>query len=178
MKVIGVHLDRCTGCRTCELYCATERGSEEKSLLKAAQASPKPQARLRVEGGGGVSFPLQCRHCLDAPCLDACLAGALIREEKTNLVVIREDRCIACWTCTAFCPYGVIFPWPERKIALKCDRCAYMEEPICVDVCPTRALELVDPEAIDDLLRTERKGILRDLAAHRRKGVWMLELGR
>ena len=177
MKVIGVHIDRCTGCKTCELYCASERGSEGKSLLKAVQETPVPQPRLRVEGGTEIAFPLQCRHCLDAPCLDACLAGALVRDEKTNLVVIREDRCIACWTCTAFCPYGVIFSWPERKIALKCDRCGYMEGPVCVDVCPTRALELVDLNAIGDLLQEKRKGVTRDAAAKRKKGVWVLELG-
>src|SRR5512137_2402588 len=169
MQVIGVHLDRCTGCKTCELYCATERGSEGKTLLKAVQEWPQPQPRLRVEGGTGNPFPLQCRQCLDAPCLDACLAGALVRDEKTNLVVIREDRCIACWTCTAFCPYGVIFPWPERKLALKCDRCGYMEEPVCVDVCPTHALELVDLNTFEDLQREKRKAIFRKAAAKRRK---------
>jgi anaerobic carbon-monoxide dehydrogenase iron sulfur subunit len=178
MKVIGVHMESCTGCKTCELYCGAERGSEGKTLLKAVQESPKPQARLRVEGNAAIRIPLQCRHCLDAPCLDACLAGALVRDEKTSLVVIREDRCIACWTCTAFCPYGVIFPWPERKIALKCDRCGYMEEPVCVDVCPTRALELVDLKDIEELLREKRKGIIKDVATKRRKGLWVLELGR
>ena len=52
MKVIGVHMDRCTGCKTCELYCAAERGSEGKTLLKAVQETPAPQPRVRVEGGG------------------------------------------------------------------------------------------------------------------------------
>ena len=62
------------------------------------------------------------------------------------MVIIREDLCIGCWTCTAFCPYGVIYPSPERKIAIKCDRCLYMEKPVCVDVCPTKALEVVELE--------------------------------
>ena len=118
MKVIGVHLDRCTGCRTCELYCATERGSTGKTLLKAVQESPLPQARLRVEGGNEAPIAMQCRHCLKAPCMEACLNAALVRDPKTDLVVVKEDRCIACWTCTIFCPFGVIFPWPERKMAL------------------------------------------------------------
>ncbi len=156
MKVIGVHMDRCTGCKTCELYCAAERGSEGKTLLKAVQETPAPQPRVRVEGSGGRAFPLQCRHCLQAPCLDACLTGALHREEKSGMVIIREDLCIGCWTCTAFCPYGVITPSPEQKIALKCDRCLYMEKPVCVDVCPTRALELVELEEIEKLLQEKR----------------------
>ncbi|MFB0508788.1 MAG: 4Fe-4S dicluster domain-containing protein [Thermodesulfobacteriota bacterium] len=176
MKVIGVHLDRCTGCKTCELYCAAERGSEGKTLLKSAQESPTPQARILVEGESGTPFPLQCRHCLQAPCLDACLAGALVRDEKTNLVVIRDDRCIGCWTCTAFCPFGVIYPWPQRKIALKCDRCAYMEDPVCVDVCPTKALELVDLEEIENLLRERRKAVTRRVMARDRRGLYVLTL--
>jgi Fe-S-cluster-containing hydrogenase component 2 len=50
----------------------------------------------------------------------------------------------------------VIYPSPERKIALKCDRCLYMEKPVCVDVCPTGALEVVDLEEIEKLLREKR----------------------
>ena len=157
MKVIGVHLDRCTGCKTCELYCATERGSNAKTLLKAVQETPLPQTRVRVEGSNDVPIALQCRQCRKAPCLDACLAGALIRDPESNMVVIREGRCIGCWTCTVFCPYGVIYPWPEQKIALKCDRCTYMEFPVCVDVCPTKALELVDLDQYEDILKERRK---------------------
>lgn len=163
MKVIGVHLDRCTGCKTCELYCAAERGSNSKTLLRAAGETPRPKARVRVEGTSAAPVALQCRQCLKAPCLDACLAGALIRDPQSDMVVIREDRCIGCWTCTAFCPYGVIYPWPEQKIALKCDRCTYMESPVCVDVCPTRALELVDLDRYDEFLKSRRAAALKTI---------------
>ena len=156
MKIIGIHMDRCTGCKTCELYCAAERCSESKTLLGSVQEAPLPQSRVRVEGGGNHAFPLQCRHCLQAPCLDSCLTGALRRDETSGMVLIREDLCIGCWTCTAFCPYGVIYPSPERRIALKCDRCLYMEKPVCVDVCPTGAIEMVDLEEIERLLHEKR----------------------
>jgi len=176
MKVIGVHLDRCTGCRTCELYCAVERGSNSKTFLQAVQESPLPQPRVRVEGSNEIPIPLQCRHCLEAPCLNACLTGTLVRDPQTNLVVIREERCIACWTCTIFCPYGVIFPWPERKIALKCDRCAYMENPVCVEVCPAHALELVDLDEFEKVLRERREAIGKALIEKREKGLLLLDL--
>lgn len=177
MKVIGVHLDRCTGCKTCELYCATERGSNGKTLLQAVRETPLPKARVRVEGTNAVPVAIQCRQCLKAPCLDACLAGALVRDETSNMVVIREDRCIGCWTCTAFCPYGAIYPWPEQKIALKCDRCTYMEFPVCVDVCPTRALELVDLDRYDEWLQARRKHTSQALQAQAAaKGLLLLDL--
>ncbi|MBE0557273.1 MAG: 4Fe-4S dicluster domain-containing protein [Proteobacteria bacterium] len=178
MKVIGVHTDRCTGCKTCELYCGAERGSEGKTLLKAVQETPAPQPRIRVEGSRDRAFPLQCRHCLQAPCLDACLTGALVRDAASGMVLIREDRCIGCWTCTAFCPYGVIVPSPERKIAIKCDRCLYMEKPSCVEVCPTKALELVDIEAIDGMLREKRRNAAEGISTADGEGVTVLDLGR
>lgn len=164
MKVIGVHLDRCTGCKTCELYCATERGSNSKFLLGAVQESPLPQARVRVEGSNQMPVALQCRHCLQAPCLDACLTGALVRDPETRMVVIRENRCIGCWTCTLFCPYGVIYAWPQRGIALKCDRCVYMDNPVCVEVCPTHALELVELDEFETLLHQRRRQAVQEAA--------------
>ena len=156
MKNIAVHLDRCTGCKTCELYCAAERGSNSKTLLQAVQENPLPQARVRVEGTNEVPVALQCRQCIQAPCLDSCLTGALGRDAESGVIVIQENNCIGCWTCTLFCPYGVIYPWPERKIALKCDRCLYMEVPVCIDVCPTKALELIDVDQYEDFLRQNR----------------------
>lgn len=176
MRVIGIHLDRCTGCKTCELYCGTERGSEGKTLLRAVQETPAPQPRIRVEGSRAVSIPLQCRQCLEAPCLDSCLTGALTRDEASGMVIIGEDRCIGCWTCIAFCPYGAIIPSPERKIAIKCDRCLYMDMPICVDVCPTEALELVDMEAIDGLLVEKRRKVAEAVAMANGEGVIVLDL--
>ncbi len=175
MKVIAVHLERCLGCKTCELYCAIERGSNGKTLWKAVQETPLPRSRVRVEGTNGLSFPWQCRHCLKAPCVEACLTGALARDPKTDLVIVHEDRCIACWTCTMFCPYGVIYPWPERNFALKCDRCAFMEHPICIEVCPCRALELVDWEDMEEILRQKRKE-LREQISPNQKGLILLDL--
>ncbi len=177
MKVIAVHLDRCTGCKTCELYCATERGSNGKTLLRAVQERPLPQARVRVEGSNEVPVAMQCRQCRQAPCLDACLTGALRRDGESGVVVIQENNCIGCWTCTLFCPYGVIYPWPQRKIALKCDRCVYMEVPVCVDVCPTKALELIDVDQYEDLLRVKRAETAADLQRKNRlDGALLLDL--
>jgi len=176
MKVIGVHLDRCTGCKTCELFCAVDRGSNGKTLLTAVQESPLPLARVRVEGSNQVPIALQCRHCLQAPCLDACLTGALTRDPKSNMVIVQEDRCIACWTCTMFCPYGVIYPWPERKIALKCDRCAFMENPVCVEVCPCKALELMEIGDYEEMLRRRREKVTQKLAVSKENGLLLLDL--
>jgi carbon-monoxide dehydrogenase iron sulfur subunit len=129
-----------------------------------------------VEGAGGISFPMQCRQCIKAPCLDACLSGALTRDAETHMVVINDDRCVACWTCTLFCPYGVIYPWPERKMAIKCDRCNYMEYPVCVDVCPTKALELLDVDDLEQVIQKKRRAVLSPLESGKRNGLVVLDL--
>ncbi len=174
MKTIAVHLDRCTGCKTCELYCATERGSNGKTLLKAVQEEVIPKSRIRVEGSNQVSVALQCRHCLQAPCIDACLTGALTRDSETGAVLIRENHCIGCWTCTLFCPYGVIYPWPERKIAMKCDRCNFMEVPVCVDVCPTQSLELLEMSQYEAAIGQKTGQLVDDLQDDNRQGRLLL----
>jgi carbon-monoxide dehydrogenase iron sulfur subunit len=46
--------------------------------------------------------------------------------------------------CVMVCPFGIINPSSSLKVAVKCDRCRNMEFPICVEVCPTNALKLVD----------------------------------
>jgi carbon-monoxide dehydrogenase iron sulfur subunit len=94
------------------------------------------------------------------------------------MVIIREDLCIGCWTCTAFCPYGVIYPSPERKIAIKCDRCLYMEKPVCVDVCPTKALEVVELDGIDEHLRQKRLAAAASVADGGKEGIRILDLGK
>ena len=174
MKTIAVHLDRCTGCKTCELYCATERGSNGKTLLKAAHEEVIPKSRIRVEGSNQVAVALQCRHCLQAPCIDACLSGALTRDSETGAVIIQENLCIGCWTCTLFCPYGVIYPWPDRKIALKCDRCNFMEVPVCVDVCPTKALEVLEMSQYEAVIGRKTRELVGDLHDDDRQGRLLL----
>ena len=47
-KEIFVRLDRCMGCRSCELACAVEH-SGSKSLYGAMAEQPRPKHRLYVE---------------------------------------------------------------------------------------------------------------------------------
>jgi carbon-monoxide dehydrogenase iron sulfur subunit len=92
-------------------------------------------------------FPIQCRQCEGAPCLDACPAGTLYRDSE-GLVMVYDHRCIACWMCIMGCPFGAPKPFRYSKKMMKCDRCKGMDAPYCVESCPTRALMLVDLEEI------------------------------
>jgi len=148
MKSIFVNVERCVACKSCEVACALNRSSLSKRLPEAISETPLPLSRVRVEDAdtdGG--FPVQCRHCADAPCLDACPAKALYRD-ATGLVLLRDERCIGCWMCVMVCPFGVPQPFRHYRKMIKCDQCIGMDAPFCVESCPTHALLFLDPDEI------------------------------
>ncbi len=76
MKEVFVRLDRCLGCKSCEMACAVEH-SAGKSLIAAVSEKPTPVRRVYVEMAEGQKMPLVCRHCEDAPCVAVCRTGAM-----------------------------------------------------------------------------------------------------
>jgi anaerobic carbon-monoxide dehydrogenase iron sulfur subunit len=138
-KEIFVRIDRCMGCHSCELACAVEH-SASRSLYGALSETPRPKNRVYVEFvPPSKPMPIVCRHCEDAPCMHACIAGAIRRTEE-GVVITRGDKCIGCWTCVMVCPYGVIGRHMEEHKAYRCDRCPDRLVPACVEACPTKAL--------------------------------------
>ncbi len=138
-KEIFARLERCVGCRSCELACAVEH-SQSKSLFGAIAERPTPKPRLWVQWvAPDHRVPVLCRHCEDAPCLHACIAGAISRTAE-GVVLTDADKCIGCWTCVMVCPYGVIGRHAELRRSYRCDRCPDRETPACVSACPTKAL--------------------------------------
>jgi Fe-S-cluster-containing hydrogenase component 2 len=106
-KEIFVKTDRCVGCRSCITACAVEH-SASKSLFGAIAETPRPKSRVYVEWvAPDRKVPLVCRHCEDAPCMHACISGAIHRDAD-GVVRTDTDKCIGCWTCVMVCPYGVI----------------------------------------------------------------------
>lgn len=156
MKQIFVRPERCMGCRSCELGCAVQH-SKGKTLFAAIQEAPLPQKRLFVESADGFTMPILCRHCEDAPCLNACISGCLYRDEQ-GFVRRKKERCIGCWTCMMMCPFGVITRDKLKMIAVKCDRCHKLDVPACVSACPTGALFL---EEANDMAQDKRKRLVR-----------------
>ncbi len=139
-REIFVKVDRCQGCLTCEIACAVEH-SRSKNLFGAMAEYPTPRNRLWVEKVAPQhKVPVLCRHCEDAPCMHACIAGAIHRNAE-GVVITNADKCIGCWTCVMVCPYGVIGRHLQTRKSYRCDRCPDREEPACVASCPTRALE-------------------------------------
>lgn len=144
MRKIQVREEVCIGCHLCEIYCAVQH-SKSKHIIKAFKLEkPKPTARIVVEENGPLSFAVQCRHCDDAPCVEACLTGAMHRDN--GKIICDLEKCAGCWTCIMVCPYGAVRRGyvDGRMVALKCDLCPGLDVPACVAHCPNEALRLVE----------------------------------
>jgi len=144
VRKVYVKEEVCIGCRLCEVYCQLQH-AHTKDLVKAfKRESPPPLPRLRVDERGVVSLSVRCQQCEDAPCVQACLTGALERDPESRLVKLDEEKCIGCWTCLLVCPLAAIKQDTEQKKALKCDLCQGEEIPVCVANCPNEALVYVE----------------------------------
>jgi len=158
---IYLHQERCTGCKSCEIACAVQH-SQSKTLFGALAESPLSQQRVFVHEASGARIPVLCRHCENAPCVNSCITGCLYHDENGN-VRRHKGRCIGCWSCIMVCPFGVITRDARKHIAVKCDRCHKLDIPACVTACPTKALELMDIDAISPQLRD--RIVLREIDA-------------
>jgi carbon-monoxide dehydrogenase iron sulfur subunit len=144
MKRVYVNEQVCIGCHLCEVYCQL-RHAQSTDLIKAfKRESPRPLPRLQVEERGAVSFSVRCQQCDEAPCVQACLTGALTRDPVNSLVKVDEERCIGCWTCLLVCPLGALRQAAKQRMVVKCDLCQGDEIPVCVANCPNEALVYVE----------------------------------
>ena len=140
MGRVYINEDVCIGCHLCEVYCQLQH-AHSKDIIKAFKRGPaRPLPRLRVEEKGAVSFSVRCQHCEEAPCLHACLTGAISRNEITDMVKVDEGKCVGCWTCILVCPFGAIGRDITQGKTVRCDLCEGEDTPACVANCPNEAL--------------------------------------
>ena len=100
-----------------------------------------------------------CKHCENAPCLEACPTGAIFRTEF-DTVVVQQDICNGCGYCVPACPFGVVELDEEDGKAHKCtlcyDRLTGGLEPACAKVCPTDSIQFGE---LDDLDRRAKERV-------------------
>jgi carbon-monoxide dehydrogenase iron sulfur subunit len=156
--------ERCLGCHSCELSCAVAHSGCDLYVAADRRLSLRP--RNRVVAAGGAMMPIQCRQCEDAPCAFACPTGAILQHE--GIVTIREKNCVGCKVCVMVCPFGAIsvkssadleaHGRTNQGVARKCDMCAHTgrETPACIEACPTKAISLVDLDALRQSLLEAR----------------------
>jgi carbon-monoxide dehydrogenase iron sulfur subunit len=92
-KNLSFNIDKCVGCRICELACSIE---------KLGKINPR-KARLHAI----YDYPFD----------------AIKRDNRTGAWIVDSTKCIGCGACVEACPFGVITVSSDNNVAVKCDLC-------------------------------------------------------
>jgi len=103
-----------------------------------------------------------CKHCINAPCLEVCPTGALIRTEFDS-VYVQKEVCNGCRDCVAACPFGVIsygeWDGTVHKCTLCYDRLQVGLQPACAQACPTQSIQFGDVEELKERAKKRLEGL-------------------
>ena len=152
-KALVIDLEKCVGCRTCEMVCS----AKHEGVINPFQSRIKTVTLDREWEG----VPTVCVQCEEAQCQAICPVNAISRDETLGRVVIDYDKCIGCRMCVAACPFGVINFDSIGKRVIKCDLCD--GEPECVKFCFYKALQYIDISEMGTAKRRETAGKLSEL---------------
>ena len=172
---IIVNVDECIGCHACFIAC-----KQENQVSPNIQWNRIRKVENREKNIINY-FRASCQHCEDPACLKVCPMKAVYKGPHGE-ILIDQDKCIACKACLAACPYGMpmfndqkltsyfgekqpLFspsnpptknaqPGKAEHCTLCSHRLAKGKEPACVEICPAKALTLVD---LTRLLKNRRR---------------------
>ena len=133
VKTINVDVDKCNGCRACEVVCSAFHATPKYSSNNPARS------RIRVirDPLRDVYVPVSAGEYAAAECMG--------REKYT----IDGKQYEECAFCRASCSSRDVFKEPDSGLPLKCDMCEDdppIETPMCVQACKFDALTYVERE--------------------------------
>ncbi len=127
VKSIKVDVDKCNGCRACEVACSAFHSTPKYSGNNPARS------RIRVirEPLRDMYVPVYAGEYTAAECMG---------RDKYLIDGKEYDECAFC---RASCPSRDLFKEPDSGLPLKCDMCESdptLEKPLCVQWCLNDAL--------------------------------------
>jgi benzoyl-CoA reductase subunit BamC len=130
VKRIKIDLDKCNGCRLCEVACSAFHSRPKYSAVNPARS------RIRI-----------VKRELDNFFIPV-IASAYTKAEcpGRNLYVQSGTEYGECAFCGASCPSRDEFKEPDSGLPLKCDMCEGQEEPWCTKMCLVDALTCEERE--------------------------------
>ncbi len=133
VKTIKVDVDKCNGCRACEVACSAFHAAPQYSSNNPARS------RIRVirEPLRDIYVPVYAGEQAKAECLGR------------DKYVIDGKEYEECAFCRASCPSRDLFKEPDSGLPLKCDMCTSdptLEKPLCVQWCLVNALTYEERE--------------------------------
>ena len=124
VKTVRIDVDKCNGCRACEVICSSFRATPRYSSNNPARS----RIRIIRDPFRDIYVPVYAGEYAVAEC-----AG----RDKYMIDGKAYDECSFC---RASCPSRDEFKEPDSGLPLKCDMCEGEEEPLCVKWCHADAL--------------------------------------
>ncbi|WP_033398104.1 hypothetical protein [Desulfospira joergensenii] len=126
IKTLKIDVDKCNGCRACEVICSSFHASPRYSSNNPARS------RIRV-----LRDPLRDVY-VPVYAGDYTMAECAGRDQYTIDGKVYDE----CSFCRASCPSREEFKEPDSGLPLKCDMCEGEDQPLCVKWCMVDALTL------------------------------------
>jgi Fe-S-cluster-containing dehydrogenase component len=161
---------KCIGCKTCVVACREANGTKPDTgnapgglwdMPMDLNGDTKTIIKLykSADGQQRSYFKAQCMQCVDPACTNACMLGALKKQEH-GIVTYNQSLCIGCRYCQTACPFNVPkFEWSKAAARIvKCELCRERaggaalttssgfsrypkgKGPACAEVCPREAV--------------------------------------
>ncbi len=155
----------CTACRGCQVACKqwhdlpAEKTQNMGNFQNPQDLSSETYKLVRMteeiidDRLQWLFFPDQCRHCVDAPCLETAFdETAIYKDEATGAILYTQNsRKLDAGEIIGSCPYNIPRAAADGTLA-KCDLCNDRVhnglKPACVTACPTGAMKFGEREEI------------------------------
>lgn len=130
VKEIKVDLDKCVGCRACEVACSGFHATPKYSSFNPARS----RVRVAIDMLNDVYVPVRAGEYTSAEC------------SGRHSFKINGKQYSECSFCPTSCPARDLFKEPDSGLPLKCDMCEGEKVPMCVQVCRPGALTYEERE--------------------------------
>ena len=130
VKTIKIDLDKCNGCKACEVICSAFHANPPYSSNNPARS----RVRMIREPIKDIYVPVYAGEYTPAECMGR------------DRYIIDGKEYDECALCRAACPSRNTFKEPDSGLPLKCDMCEGEDEPLCVKWCITDALTYEERE--------------------------------
>ena len=145
VKEIKVDIEKCTGCRACEMACSAFHAVPKYSSINPARA----RIRVVIDELNDEYVPIRAGDYTPSEC------------NGRHIYMINGKEYSECSFCGACCPSRDYFIEPDSGLPLKCDMCESippLDEPWCVRVCEADALTYEEREVTRDEKPQEKRG--------------------
>ncbi len=141
VRKIKVDLDKCNGCRACELVCAAFHAKPKYSSINPARS----RIRVVTDEINDEYVPIRATDYTKASC------------DGRRVYTVNGKEYSECSFCGSVCPARNLFKDPDSGLPLKCDMCEDdppQKEPLCVQAC---SLDALTYEEVEEEVEEEAK---------------------